>query len=110
MAYRVIITPQALHHLDMYVAYTTFKLKNGLAGRAILNDAKQSKICLSNVAGSIRICDNSLLATYGYRKYRFLKHPFIMVYRIVDNVVVVEGMYHELQDYETLFISEMNIK
>lgn len=26
-----------------------------------------------------------------------------------SNTIVVDGMYHELQDYEALFIDEMNL-
>jgi hypothetical protein len=32
-----------------------------------------------------------------------------MVYRIQDGVVIVDGMFHELQDYEGLFASEMHL-
>ncbi|MCR4611823.1 MAG: hypothetical protein K5644_07995 [Lachnospiraceae bacterium] len=31
------------------------------------------------------------------------KHKYLLIYRIVNDVVIVEGMYHELQDYENSF-------
>ena len=53
---------------------------------------------------------DAVLAKYGYHKIQFEKHSFFMIYRIDGNMVVVDGMYHELQDYETLFIRQMHLK
>ena len=30
----------------------------------------------------------------------FEKHKFLMIYRIEGNQVIVDGMFHELQDYD----------
>lgn len=30
----------------------------------------------------------------------FLNHRYFMLYRIVDNVVFIDKIFHELQDYE----------
>jgi plasmid stabilization system protein ParE len=109
MAYKVIIMPPAKRRLDRYVQYTLEELKNKQAARAILEDARETKKQLSQVADSLKICENPLLAKYEYRKIGFLKHRFIMVYRIQDGVVIVDGMFHELQDYEGLFASEMHL-
>lgn len=80
MDYDVVITPQAQHRLDMYVGYTMNSLKNPQAAKSILLDAKTTK------------------------------QRFIMLYRIVQKTIVVEGMYHELQDYESIFVNEMRIE
>lgn len=109
MAYKVIITPPAKHRLDMYVEYTAVKLQNRQATKNILEDAKISKEKLSEVADSIKYCENPILAKYGYRKFRFLKHKFVMIYRIDTDKVIVDGMYHELQDYESIFIDETEL-
>lgn len=110
MTYKVIITPPAKRRLDMYVAYTLVHLKNRRAAKEIWKDAKTTKKRLSKVADSMAICDNPVLAKFGYRKFHFQKHAFIMIYRIVDNMVVVDGMFHELQDYESIFVDEMRLK
>ena len=107
MVYKVIITPPAQHRLDMYVGYTLVKLKNRQAAKAILEDAKSTKKRLSEIADSLKLCDNPILKKHGYRKINFLKHDFFMVYRIEDNKVIVDGMFHKLQDYEGIFVSEM---
>lgn len=35
-----------------------------------------------------------------YRRINFLNHRYFMLYRIADNVVFVDNIFHELQDYE----------
>lgn len=109
MTYRVIITPPAKHRLEMYIAYTLNEFKSVQAARSIRDDAKLTKLRLSNIAGSLALCNNPLLAKYGYRKISFCKHAFFMVYRIDGKNVIVDGIYHELQDYESIFVHEMHL-
>ncbi len=35
---------------------------------------------------------------------KFARHRYLFVYRIVDETVIIEGIYHELQDYENSII------
>lgn len=109
MDYKVIITPPAKHRLEMYIGYTLRVLKNPQGAKSIAEDAVATRKKLENVAGSIRLCSNPILAEHGYRKMHFLKHDFLMIYRIVENHVIVDGMFHELQDYEAVFIDEMKL-
>lgn len=109
MAYKVLIMPTAKRRLDMYVCYTIETLGNKQAAKAILADAKATKKKLSMVADSLKLCDNPALAQYGYRKIRFEKHKFLMIYRLDSGNVIVDGMFHELQDYEGIFANELNL-
>ena len=109
MAYKVVIMPPAKEQLDMYIGYTIRVFKNKQAAKAIIDDARRTKKKLSNVAGSLALCENKILAKNGYRRILFDKHEFFMVYRIVDDMVVVDAMYHELQDYEGVFRGKMNL-
>lgn len=84
MAYKVVIMPPAKRRLDMYIYYTMETLGNKPAARAI--------------------------AKYGYRKIKFSKHKFVMLYRIQDNSVIVDGMFHELEDYEGIFANEQRLQ
>lgn len=93
MGYKVIIMPPAKRRLDMYVLYTVETLGNRQAAKAILADARETKKRLSMAADSLKICDNSLLAKHGYRKIKFAKHKFVMLYRIQDDTVIVDGMF-----------------
>ena len=110
MAYKVIIMPPARRRLEMYIYYTIETLKNKPAAKAILADARDTRKRLSLTADSLRVCENPLLAKYGYRKIYFAKHRFLMIYRIQDNTVIVDGMFHELQDYEGIFINELHLQ
>ena len=109
MAYKVIIMPPAKRRLDMYVGYTIEKLNNRQVAREILEDAKATKKRLAAIADSLKVCDNPILAKYGYRKIKFEKHKFLMVYRIQDNQVIVDGMFHELQDYDGILVKELRL-
>ena len=110
MAYRVVITPPAKRQLEMYISYTLSEFKNVQAARAIRDDARKTKARLSAVAGSLALCENSTLSRNGYRKIMFNKHRFFMVYRIDGNKAIVDAMYHELQDYESVFAKQMHLK
>ncbi len=110
MDYKVIIMPPTKRRLDMYVFYTVETLGNSQAAKAILEDARDTAKRLSMTADSLKICDNPVLAKYGYRKIRFSKHKFVMLYRIHDSTVIVDGMFHELQDYEGMFTEELHLK
>ena len=109
MAYKVIIMPPAKRRLDMYVYYTIETLRNRQAAKAILADARATVRRLSRVADSLKICDNPILAKYEYRKIRFEKHDFVMIYRIQDGQVIVDEMFHELQDYDGIFTNELHL-
>lgn len=109
MAYKVIITLPAKRRLDSYIGYTAVELSNLQAARSIYDDAKQTKKRLSEIADTIKFCENPVLAKYGYRKIKFLKHNFVMIYRIDKNNVIVDGMYHGLQDYEAMFADKMGL-
>jgi len=110
MAYKVIITPPAKRRLDMYIGYTALTLKNKQGAKAIEDDARETKKRLSKCADAIAYCTNEILAAHGYRKFMFKEHDFFMVYRIDGSNVIVEGMFHELQDFESIFIREMCLK
>lgn len=66
-----------------------------------MDDFEAAKESLSHVAGSLKICDNPKLRALGYRRINFLSHRYFMLYRIVDNIVFIDNIFHELQDYES---------
>lgn len=101
--------PPAKRRMDMYVSYTLEKLRNRQAARAILDDAKATKKKLSVIADTLKVCDNPVLARHGYRKINFEKHRFLMIYRIQGNQVLIDGMFHELQDYDGILIRELHL-
>lgn len=69
MAYS--ITPTAKHQLEMYIAHTLAEFRNLQAAKAIWDDARETKKKLSNVAGSLALCEDEILAKNGYRRMMF---------------------------------------
>ena len=87
--------------LDRFVSYLLFVKKNEQAAQNLLNDFEATKISLSNVAGSLKLCDNPKLRELGYRRINFLSHRYFILYRIENDTVFVDSIFHELQDYES---------
>lgn len=96
MAYKVVITNNAMRQFDRYLGYVVHALQNKQAARNIMQDFRQTVKELAVVAGSMKLLDDPELAGRGYRK----KHNYLMVYRIEDNTAIVDAIFHTLQDYE----------
>ena len=105
--YEVIISPKALSQLEMYVDYIQYTLLNEQAAKSVWNDALETRDELAKVAGSLKPCDNKNLQELGYRKINFLHHRYLMIYRIDETTAYVEAIYHQLQDYENIFLDDL---
>lgn len=104
MDYKIVLMRDAEEDLDRFITYLLFEKKSEQATRNLLNDFEATKTSLSNVAGSLKLCDNPKLRALGYRRINFLSHRYFMLYRIENDTVYVDNIFHELQDYE----NEMN--
>jgi len=100
MDYKVVVTRDAEEDLERFIKYLTIEKERTQAAENILNDYDATIESLKHVAGSLKVCDNSRLRQLEYRHINFLNHRYFMLYRIVDNVVFVDNIFHELQDYE----------
>ena len=100
MAYKVLITPDAEADLDRFIAYLINEKNSRQAARNVLDDFEATKQSLSLVADSLRLCDNPRLRALGYRRINFLSHRYFMLYRIEKKTVIVDAIFHGLQDYE----------
>ena len=70
----------------------------------VLDDFEDTVELLKHVAGSMKTCDNPRLQSLGYHRINFQKYRYFMLYRIEDDVVYVDDIFHELQDYENRMI------
>ncbi|MCI5873839.1 MAG: type II toxin-antitoxin system RelE/ParE family toxin [Clostridiales bacterium] len=100
MGYRVVVTKDAEDDLDRFIKYLILEKESMQAAQNVLNDYDATIESLKHVAGSLKLCDNPRLRQLEYRRINFLNHRYFMLYRIVDNVVFVDNIFHELQDYE----------
>ena len=42
------------------------------------------------------------LRELGYRRINFLSHRYFMLYRIKGSLVIIDNIFHELQDFENM--------
>ena len=79
MDYKVVTTSDAEADLDGFIRYLLFEKKRYQAASNVLNDFEATKISLSRVAGSLKLCDNLRLRELGYRRMNFLSHSYVML-------------------------------
>ena len=107
MVSRVVITDFASKQIDKYIGYIMTEFRNEQAAKAVLQDAKDTKERLLNTADSLKYCDDPELRKLGYRTIHFARHRYFYVYSVREDTAFVEAEYHDLQDYENLFIQEV---
>lgn len=102
-SYKVILADYAKNQLNNYISYIQLTLMNSQAAENVLDDAADTIRKLEKLAGSLRLCENSKLHKLGYHKIHFQNHSYVMIYKVVGDEVHIDGIYHELQDYENIF-------
>lgn len=100
MDYKVVVTKDAEANLEHFIKYLIVEKESTQAAENVLNDYDATIESLRHVAGSLKLCDNPNLRQLEYRRINFLNHRYFMLYRIVDQIVFVDNIFHELQDYE----------
>ena len=100
MDYKIVVTADAQEDLEHFIEYLLFEKQSVQAAKNVLDDFEATKESLRHVAGSLKLCDNPRLNQLGYRRINFLNHRYFMMYRIVGEVVFIDNIFHDLQDYE----------
>ena len=104
MDYKVVVTPDAEADLDNFILYLLYNKNNEQAAKNLLDDFENTKDKLAIVATSLKYCENPKLTRYGYRRINFLKHNYFMLYRVENNLVIIDNIFHGLQDFENHLI------
>lgn len=104
MDYSIVVTNDAEDDLNRVIQYLLFEKKSKQAAKDVLDDFEKTKEKLKNVAGSLKLCDNPRLKILGYHRINFLKYRYFILYRIESNLVFIDNIFHELQDYENKMI------
>jgi len=100
MDYKVVVTKEAEADLEKFIEYLVLVKENRQAAQNVLDDYDVTVESLRHVAGSLKLCNNPKLRQLGYRRMNFLNHRYFMLYRLEEDVVFVDKIFHELQDYE----------
>lgn len=104
MDYKVVVTAEVEEDLNQFIQYLLFAKKNKQAAKNVLDDFENTIKKLKYVADSLKVCDNPRLQRLGYHRINFQQHRYFMLYRIENDVVYVDDIFHELQDYENRMI------
>ena len=107
MVSKVVMTRKAQAQLRDYVRYIRFHLKNSQAASSVMADARKTKAALLNVADSLKYCDYEELKDLGYKTIHFHTHNYFFVFEVRGSTAFIVAVYHDLQDYENLFKSEV---
>lgn len=104
MQFDVELSELAETQYDNILSYISNVLKNQQAVENVINDFDDTIEKLEKMAETFGFCKSKRLKEMGLHKVGFARHRYLFVYRIVDEKVIIEGMYHELQDYENSII------
>lgn len=102
-SYDVILSEPAKIQLNSYINYIQYTLFNNQAADAVLVDVLETIHALKSTAGSLRFCDDPDLKSRGYRKISLSSHDYVMLYKLEGRTACIDGIYHQMQDYENLF-------
>ncbi|MCD8115731.1 MAG: type II toxin-antitoxin system RelE/ParE family toxin [Oscillospiraceae bacterium] len=105
-SFEVVFTFKARTQLQNCVSYISHTLLNDIAAKSVYQDAMETVAQLSSVAGSLPYCRHPKLRDFGYRIIGFKRHQYVMLYRIDGKTAIIDGIYHQKQDYENIFAGE----
>ncbi len=100
MQFEVEVSDLANAQYDKFLAYIYLVLKNPQAADSLMQDFDDTVGILEEQADHFGYCRSERLRKMGFHKIHLKRHRYLLVYRVKHNKVIVEGMYHELQDYE----------
>lgn len=100
MSFKVEVSELASSQYDKFLAYIYLTLKNPQAADNLVSDFDDTIEVLEEQAEHLGYCRSERLRKLGFRKIHLKRHRYLLVYRVKNDRVIVEGMYHELQDYE----------
>ena len=106
-SYNVTMSPFAQKQLRKIGDYLRFDKGSDQAADAVSQDAVDTIETLKSAAGSLPVCPNPKLAALSYRKINFLRHRYLMYYRLDGHTVFIDGIYHQSQDHANHFIETL---
>ena len=100
MAYKVIVSRNAIADLAKYINYLLVEKQSRQAAVNTLNDYEETLKELEVVAGSLKILENPKLSERGLRRINFRRHNYFILYFIEDDTAVVTNVFHSSEDFE----------
>ncbi len=100
MEFEVLFSKNATLTVDYIGAYFVDELLDPSAFSSFLADLEETIDRLTFSADSLPLCENKRVALLGYRKIHLKKHRFFLLYRINGLKVIVDDIFHNLEDFE----------
>ena len=69
------------------------------AAKNMMEDINRAFVLLKAFAASFSFCEDSYLASKGYRKFALKKHDYLIIYRVEENTVYLVVFFHILENY-----------
>lgn len=104
MQFNVELSELAEQQYDEILSYIANELKNPQALKNVMDDFDDTIEKLEKMADTFGYCNSNRLKKMGLHKIKFARHRYLFVYRVNKSQVIIEGMYHEMQDYENAII------
>ena len=102
-SYDIEVTERAKDHFRGHISYIAGKLHNPDAAWKLRDALDKAVMELADHPETAPYCTDPALRSFGYRKKLIPSTRYLCVCRIENDVVWIEGIYHELQDYENVF-------
>lgn len=105
MVYRLNITSKAhqcVADIAEYLYNSVGSFGNPGAAAKFLNEYEVALDILSKQAESYAVCEEGELRLNGYRRIRFKTLRYKIFYRVEENVVMIDLITHDSQDYTKL--------
>ncbi len=100
MDYEVVLTEDAKADLDNITEYYSSKFFGTHSINKLLKDFENTRMYIRDNPKAFQICNNTKLQEAGYRMIRFSKHKYFLLYRIKGNIVFIDAIFYESQNYE----------
>jgi len=100
MTYKVIVTERAEEQLNTIIRYILVQFNNKDAAGSVLSDVLKTYDKLEYIVGSAQLCNDPYLAAKGYYRISLEKHNYLLLYRIHGDEVIVNGIFHMLENYQ----------
>lgn len=77
MEYEVILSAEAQEHFRRIIHYLIYELQSDQAASMVTDDMEETILRLSEVAGSLKLCEHPRLQALGYRTIHFRRHKYL---------------------------------
>lgn len=99
MVYNIEVTDRTEKQIENAIQYLAVNFKSMQAAKNLMEDINQAFALLKAFAAPFSFCEDSYLASKGYRKFALKKHDYLIIYRVEENTVYLVGFFHILENY-----------